>query len=311
MLRELRTLIAVARHGTFASAGARIGLTQSAVSAQIHRLEEELGFPLFDRTGRSARLNAAGRDTLALAEELVTLYERIGHQGADAQGGMVRIGAIASAQVTFLPDAIARFRADLPGCRVRMVPGVSLSLLGQVDAGDIDIAVLIRPPYALPAELDWRPLLREPFELLVPVATGARRSSPHRSSATTAARSGAGWSTSSCASNGWWCRKRSSSMSWRASCSSWRAGWASGCRRARWLPGNGHRAWWRCRWARIRSIAKSGWWSARPIAASLLPAGWRSALPKPRGRWRDSRYSPSAGPLLRLSWNATDTRSAG
>ncbi len=170
MLRELRTFIAVARHGTFASAGARIGLTQSAVSTQIHRLEEELGFPLFDRTGRSARLNAAGRDTLALAEELVALYERIGHQGPDAQGGMVRIGAIASAQVTFLPDALARFRAELPGCRVRMVPGVSLSLLGQVDAGDIDIAVLIRPPYALPAELDWRPLLREPFELLVPAA---------------------------------------------------------------------------------------------------------------------------------------------
>ncbi|QYY28762.1 LysR family transcriptional regulator [Cupriavidus pinatubonensis] len=170
MLRELRTFIAVARHGTFAGAGARIGLTQSAVSAQIQRLEEEVGFPLFDRTGRSARLNAAGRDTLALAEELVALYERIGHQGPDAQGGMVRIGAIASAQVTFLPDAIASFRAELPACRVRMVPGVSLSLLGQVDAGDIDIAVLIRPPYALPAELDWRPLLREPFELLVPAA---------------------------------------------------------------------------------------------------------------------------------------------
>lgn len=170
MLRELRTFIAVARHGTFAGAGARIGLTQSAVSAQIQRLEEEVGFPLFDRTGRSARLNAAGRDTLALAEELVALYERIGHQGPDAQGGMVRIGAIASAQVTFLPDAIASFRAELPACRVRMVPGVSLSLLGQVDAGDIDIAVLIRPPYALPAELDWRPLLRDPFELLVPAA---------------------------------------------------------------------------------------------------------------------------------------------
>lgn len=171
MLRELRTLIAVARHGTFAGAGARIGLTQSAVSAQIHRLEEELGFPLFDRTGRSARLNASGRETLALAEELITLYDRLGHQGLAAQGNaMVRIGAIASAQATFLADAIARFRAELPGCRIRVVPGVSLNLLGQVDAGEVDIAVMIRPPYALPAELEWRPLLREPFVLLAPAA---------------------------------------------------------------------------------------------------------------------------------------------
>ena len=73
MLRELKTFIAVARHGTFAGAGERIGLTQSAVSAQIQRLEESLGFQLFDRTGRSATLNAAGRDTLALAEHIVTL----------------------------------------------------------------------------------------------------------------------------------------------------------------------------------------------------------------------------------------------
>ncbi|MBR7559809.1 LysR family transcriptional regulator, partial [Mycobacterium tuberculosis] len=76
MLRELKTFIAVARHGTFAGAGERIGLTQSAVSAQIQRLEESLGFQLFDRTGRSATLTAAGRDTLALAEHIVTLYDR-------------------------------------------------------------------------------------------------------------------------------------------------------------------------------------------------------------------------------------------
>ena len=43
MIKELKTLIAVAREGTFAAAGNRIGLTQAAVSAQIQRLEAELG----------------------------------------------------------------------------------------------------------------------------------------------------------------------------------------------------------------------------------------------------------------------------
>jgi DNA-binding transcriptional LysR family regulator len=171
MLRELKTFIAVARHGTFAGAGARIGLTQSAVSAQIHRLEEELGFALFDRTGRSARLNEAGRRTLALAEDLVTLYAQLGeHSGSADQSGMVRVGAIASAQVSFLIDAMAKFRSELSGCRIRMVPGVSLNLLGQVDAGEIDIAVMIRPPFALPSELEWRTLVMEPFVLLAPEA---------------------------------------------------------------------------------------------------------------------------------------------
>jgi len=54
MIKELKTLIAVAREGTFAAAGNRIGLTQAAVSAQMQRLEAELGFQIFDR--KAARL---------------------------------------------------------------------------------------------------------------------------------------------------------------------------------------------------------------------------------------------------------------
>ena len=169
MLRELKTFIAVARHGSFAGAGGHIGLTQSAVSAQIQRLEASLGFQLFDRTGRSATLNAAGRDALALAEHIVTLYDRLGDQASgNEQRGLVRIGAIASVQTSFLVDALVQFRAEFPHCRARVLPGVSLDLLGLVDAGEIDLAVLIRPPFAVPADLEWRTLVAEPFVLLVP-----------------------------------------------------------------------------------------------------------------------------------------------
>jgi DNA-binding transcriptional LysR family regulator len=169
MLSELKTFIAVSRYGTFSAAGARIGLTQSAVSAQIQRLEEELGFALFDRTGRSATLNDAGRETLTLAEEMMKLYARLSERGAvAAESGMLRIGAIASAQVSLLADALARFRDDRPGWRIRVVPGVSLGLLGQVDSGELDLAVIIKPPFALPSELEWRTLVTEPFVLMVP-----------------------------------------------------------------------------------------------------------------------------------------------
>ncbi|MGF6817139.1 DNA-binding transcriptional LysR family regulator [Paraburkholderia atlantica] len=177
MLSELKTFIAVSQYGTFSGAGARIGLTQSAVSAQMQRLEQELGFPLFDRTGRSATLNEAGRETLALAEEMMTLYARLSERsGGAAESGMLRVGAIASAQVSLLADALARFRDDRPGWRIRVVPGVSLGLLGQVDAGELDLAVIIKPPFALPSELEWRTLVAEPFVLLAPkkLARGGR-----------------------------------------------------------------------------------------------------------------------------------------
>ena len=76
MIRELKTLIAVSTEGTFAAAGNKIGLTQAAVSAQMQRLEQSLGFALFDRTGRSATLNAAGLQTLSQATELIRLAHR-------------------------------------------------------------------------------------------------------------------------------------------------------------------------------------------------------------------------------------------
>jgi DNA-binding transcriptional LysR family regulator len=171
VIKEFKTFIAVARDGTFTGAGTHLGLTQSAVSAQIKRLEEYLGVGLFDRGARAAVLNAHGREMLAQAEELVAMAERmVTTAGAGQVSGSLRIGAIASVQQDLLVDALGRFRAVYPEVRVRIVPGVSLSLLGQVDAGEVDMAVLIRPPFTLPPELGWHRLLSEPVMLAVPAS---------------------------------------------------------------------------------------------------------------------------------------------
>lgn len=169
MINELRTFIAVCRHGTFAAAGERIGLTQSAVSSQIKRLEEALGFELFDRTGRSATLNAAGETTLARAEEICALYAKLGELPEDAaHGGLLRIGAIASTQSTLLARALASLRKELPQLRVHVSPGVSMRLMDDLDAGVIDAAVIIRPPFGILPDLTWQSLVHEPYVLIAP-----------------------------------------------------------------------------------------------------------------------------------------------
>lgn len=169
MLRELKTFLAVVRYGTFARAGSQIGLTQSAVSAQIQRLEHDLGFTLFDRTGRSAILNAAGKRTVDVAKELLAVYTRLATQGAAGESvGLLRVGAIASAQQALLVGAIQKFRTASPGWRISVSPGVSLNLLAQVDSGELDLAVIIKPPFALPPGLKWHSLVKEPFVVLVP-----------------------------------------------------------------------------------------------------------------------------------------------
>lgn len=172
MLRELQTLLAVVRHGSFAAAGERIGLTQSAVSAQMQRLEAQLGRSLFDRDGRSAKLNAHGRETAARAEQIVALWQELG-EPVHAARGVLRIGAIASVQSQALLGPVAALRREFAQTKVRIVPGVSLQLMGGVDSGELDLALMICPPFALPRELTWQPLWSERFELVVPVACAA------------------------------------------------------------------------------------------------------------------------------------------
>ncbi|MNC24581.1 HTH-type transcriptional regulator YofA [compost metagenome] len=169
MIKELKTLIAVAREGTFASAGNKIGLTQAAVSAQMQRLEAELGFEIFDRKGRSAHLNRMGHQILLQAQELLRLYDNLGSTTVGLPASvLVNIGAIASVQRSYLPDALAKFHQQCLHCRTRVIPGLSMELVNLVDAGEIDMAAIIRPPFSLQSDLRWTTLALEPYRLIVP-----------------------------------------------------------------------------------------------------------------------------------------------
>lgn len=170
MIRELKTFLAIVRCGSFAAAGNQIGLTQSAVSAQVKNLEDALGMRLFDRTGRSAHLNAAGLRSVPLAEQILDTFALMGQpESLSEYRGELRIGAIATVQTGLLPPVLLRLLREAPGVAPKLVPGVSLNLLSQVDAGDIDLAVMIRPPFALPKELHAELIQKEPFVLIAPL----------------------------------------------------------------------------------------------------------------------------------------------
>jgi len=169
MIRELKTFVCVARRGTFAAAGREVGLTQSAVSAQIKNLEDTLGVTLFDRTGRAATLNAAGQRAVALAEEMLQLFGRMGSpDSANDFRGALRIGAISTAQTGILPQALVALRSKATFIEASPAPGVSLNLPSQVDAGELDLAIMSKPPHALPKELHAEVIARQTFVLITP-----------------------------------------------------------------------------------------------------------------------------------------------
>lgn len=169
MIPELRTFVAVARLGTFAAAGDAMGLTQSAVSGQMKRLEVKLGHDLFARTGRSATLNNTGLRVFEKAQKLLSLAETLTDPDDPLTlEGTLKIGAIASAHINPIPDVLPKFADAFPKMRQSVVPGISLELLDRVDSQHLDIAIIIRPNFELPPSLKWTMLNAEPFVMIAP-----------------------------------------------------------------------------------------------------------------------------------------------
>ncbi|MGJ8544957.1 MAG: LysR family transcriptional regulator [Sulfitobacter sp.] len=173
MIPELRSFVAVVRLGSFAAAGETLGLTQSAVSGQMKRLEEKLGQALFERTGRSARLNETGLRVFEKAQVLLELAETLADPvGPQAQQGRLKIGAISSAHMSPIRQVLFEFAAEFPNMRQSVAPGTSLELLDRVDSQHLDLAIIIRPNFKPPAQLSWTKLFEEPFVLIAPRGWG-------------------------------------------------------------------------------------------------------------------------------------------
>lgn len=169
MIRNLKTFIAAAKAASFSVAGEKVGLSQSAVSAQIKRLEEEFHCELFDRSAKSVSLSPVARNLLPLALEIVALYEKMKvTAGALDIGGSIQIGAITSVQNQLLGDALQRLKKHYPRVVVNIVPGMSLHITAKIDAGEIDMGIIIRPTH-IPKDHCWQTILREPYGIIAPL----------------------------------------------------------------------------------------------------------------------------------------------
>ena len=169
-IRHLRTLLAIAEHGSFAAAAREVRLTQSAVSMQIRTLEEELGVALFDRTTRPPVLTEAARGLLADADDLVRGYDRLVHERRrkDSVEGHLRLGAVPSVITGILPAAVAALRRRHPGVHVEIAMALSAELVDRLERGRLDAAIVsevgkVRQGYV------WSPFAREPLALIAPL----------------------------------------------------------------------------------------------------------------------------------------------
>ena len=169
-LRQLAYFDAVVRHGSFTRAAQRLHVAQPAVSAQIRRLEAELGVTLLERTTRRVALTQAGELFLARARQALAQLDGARADLAELSAvlrGQVRIGATQVLGALDLPAALAQFRRRYPGVCLALHSGLIAKLLRLLDAGDVDLVV--GPVHDdLPAAFAARPLAAESMVLVTP-----------------------------------------------------------------------------------------------------------------------------------------------
>ncbi|MDC7712354.1 LysR family transcriptional regulator [Vogesella indigofera] len=172
-IRFLQSLVAVVETGSIAAAARRENLTAAAVSQRIQTLERILGCELLNR---SAHAVLPSEQCLALLPKVRTLIQLESelHDELDARclSGDLRIGAISTALTGILPEVMEQLAIDAPALRLRITPGDSRMLYERVVQGDLDAAILVQPPFALPKTIRQTLLRAEPLLLLskIPVA---------------------------------------------------------------------------------------------------------------------------------------------
>ncbi|MFD9945947.1 LysR family transcriptional regulator [Nonomuraea sp. NPDC059023] len=172
--RRLRTLRAVADHGTVTAAAAALHLTPSAVSQQLGALEHEVGHRLFIRDGRGVRLTAVGRIMLAHANEVLAQLERAEAEVAaytTGAAGEVTVASFATAIAALLAPAVRTLRTTSPGLDVRVRDAEGDHSLTMLLDGEADLAIAVEYRGA-PADqrLTRVPLYAEPFDLVLPTS---------------------------------------------------------------------------------------------------------------------------------------------
>ncbi|MFE7119764.1 LysR family transcriptional regulator [Streptomyces sp. NPDC057654] len=173
-LDRLRTLHAVARHGSVSGAADGLHVTTSAVSQQLAKLERETGQQLLAKNGRGVRLTDAGR---LLADHAARILSQVELAQADLEAqrgeavGDLLLGAFPTAARGLFPAALAELRRAHPKLRSRleeMEPDVAVP---RVVRGDIDIAIVLdwyNKPLPLPEGLAKAPILDDPADVAMP-----------------------------------------------------------------------------------------------------------------------------------------------
>lgn len=169
-LRQLTYFVTVARLEHMTQASMKLRVAQSAVSRQIHLLEEELGVKLFAQKGRNLVLTPAGKLFLSRVETILTELERAVmdvREFMNPEAGEIRIGFPHTLGIHLLPNVIAEYRKEHPDVKFVLRQGTYHLLIRDLLEGETDLA-FISPFPRDHDEVEGELLLTEELRVILP-----------------------------------------------------------------------------------------------------------------------------------------------
>ncbi len=144
---QLKTFLAVVRHGGVRRAASALNLTQPAATARIKNLEDALACELFERRSGGMRLTKRGELLLAHAEKFEHLTELVERDVVDPKGvdGRLRLGTSETIAQCWLPNLVARLHAFYPRLEIEFNVDISSNLRDGLMNREIDLAILLGP----------------------------------------------------------------------------------------------------------------------------------------------------------------------
>ncbi|MCO4173988.1 LysR family transcriptional regulator [Aeromonas veronii] len=182
----LRSFVAIIDTGSFTRAGERVHLTQSTISQQIRRLEQQLGCPLLDRSGRQVVATAEGEKLLGLARRILALLAQAEEQVSEGSLSL-SLGVPEDFAAGAITPVLAAFARDYPEVRLEVESGLSHHIWQRFEAGELDLALVKqtrgqgaplaswREPLVWVDSRDWPARERDPLPLVVFPSEGLYR----------------------------------------------------------------------------------------------------------------------------------------
>jgi DNA-binding transcriptional LysR family regulator len=177
-LKQIERFVALARSLNYRRAAAELGITQSALTRAMCKLERTLGASLLTRTSRQVALTPAGRAVLSEAPRLLAhgkLFQKMA-QSAAVELKQIRVGFVAPGLYRIVPAIMRNFRVRWPSLRVLLDEMPSGEQLARLEDGSLDFGIVGLEVDSL-AALQHRVIARSPIVLAVPAKSSlaARR----------------------------------------------------------------------------------------------------------------------------------------